>query len=211
MMVDKNPLSYYIRGTFTRHNLDFSRDLKHLIDLGYDAISLEPAVGPENDYSIRQSDLPQVLKEYEQLTDLLWDYHQKGKNIHFFHYNLNLQKGPCLAKRTSGCGAGVEYLVVTPTGDVYPCHQFVGEDEFLMGNINDSKLNDKIKQKFVHNRLQDKEDCLQCWARYFCGGGCHANAYYTNRDIKKPANIGCLMHRKRIEGAIYLEMKTCGV
>ncbi|MDD4802065.1 MAG: thioether cross-link-forming SCIFF peptide maturase [Syntrophomonas sp.] len=210
-MVDKSPISYYIRGTFTRQNLDFSCDLKHLIDLGYDAISLEPAVGPENEYSIRESDLHQVLKEYEQLTELLCDYYRTGKDIHFFHFNLNLQKGPCLAKRTSGCGAGVEYLVVTPTGDVYPCHQFVGEDEFIMGNINNLHFDEEIKQRFVHNRLQDKEDCLRCWARYFCGGGCHANAYHTNRDIKKPVNISCLMHRKRIEGAIYLEMKKSGL
>ncbi len=205
-MVEKNPLSYYIRGTFTRQNLDFSRDLQHIIDLGFDAVSLEPAVGPENEYSIREADLPKVLKEYEQLTDLLCDYQRTGKNVHFFHFNLDLQKGPCLAKRHSGCGAGVEYLVITPTGDIYPCHQFVGENGFLMGNIYDAQLDGDIQQRFVHNRLQDKEDCMRCWARYFCGGGCHANAYHSNGDMAKPAAISCVMHRKRIEGAIYLEM-----
>jgi len=119
---------------------------------------------------------------------------------------LELQKGPCLAKRHSGCGAGVEYLVVTPAGDIYPCHQFVGENEFLMGNIYNDQLNGEIKQRFINNRLWNKEDCLRCWARYFCGGGCHANAYHTNGDMAKPAGVSCVMHRKRIEGAIYLDM-----
>jgi len=205
-MVEKKPVSYYIRGTFTRHNLDFSRDLKHIIDLGFDAVSLEPAVGPDNGYSIQEQDLPQVLKEYEELTDLLCNYHRNGTNVHFFHYNLDLQKGPCLAKRQSGCGAGVEYLVITPEGDIYPCHQFVGENEFLMGNIYEAELNGDIRQRFISNRLGDKEECLCCWARNFCGGGCHANAYHANGDMSKPARVSCAMHRKRIEGAIYLEM-----
>ncbi len=205
-MVAANPLSYYIRGTFTRHNLDFARDLQHIIELGFEAVSLEPAVGPENEYSIQEPDLPQVLKEYEHLTDLLCDYQRNGKDVHFFHFNLDLQKGPCLAKRHSGCGAGVEYLVVTPNGDIYPCHQFVGENEFLMGNIADAQLNQQIRHRFIHNRLQDKDDCRKCWARYFCGGGCHANAWYSNGDMAKPAAISCVMHRKRIEGAIYLDM-----
>jgi uncharacterized protein len=205
-MVKKKPLSYYIRGTFTRQNLDFSRDLQHIIDLGFDAVSLEPAVGPENEYSIRESDLPKILEEYEQLTDLLCAYQRNGKDVHFFHFNLDLQKGPCIAKRQSGCGAGVEYLVITPQGDIYPCHQFVGEDEFLMGNIYEAELSEDIKQIFTQNRLQDKEECMRCWARYFCGGGCHANAYHSNGDMAKPAAISCVMHRKRIEGAIYLEI-----
>jgi uncharacterized protein len=205
-MVAKKPLSYYIRGTFTRQNMDFSSDLQHIIELGFDAVSLEPAVGPENEYSIREEDLPKVLKEYEKLTDLLCEYQRTGKDVHFFHFNLDLQKGPCLAKRHSGCGAGVEYLLITPNGDIYPCHQFVGEGEFLMGNIYDAQLEGEIQQRFVYNRLQDKEDCLRCWARYFCGGGCHANAYHSNGDMAKPEAVSCVMHRKRIEGAIYLKM-----
>jgi len=205
-MVARNPLSYYIRGTFTRQNKDFSHDLQHMVDLGFNAVSLEPAVGPENEYSIRAADLPEVLREYEKLTELLCHYYRNGKELHFFHFNLDLQKGPCLAKRYSGCGAGVEYLVVTPEGSIYPCHQFVGEDEFLMGNIYDAGLKDEIKQRFVNNRLHNKPDCLRCWARYFCGGGCHANAYHTNGDMSKPSQVSCAMHKKRIEGAIYLEM-----
>jgi len=205
-MVESKPVSYYIRGTFTRLNLDFSSDLQHIIDLGFDAVSLEPAVGTKNGYSIEEEDLPQVLAEYDRLTDLLRDYHQSGRDVHFFHYNLDLQKGPCLAKRQSGCGAGVEYLVVTPEGDIYPCHQFVGDNQFLMGNIYGSELNGEISQKFIKNRLGDKEECRRCWTRNFCGGGCHANAYHTSGDMSQPAHVSCAMHRKRIEGAIYLEM-----
>lgn len=205
-MVESNPISYYIRGTFTRHNLDFSSDLRHILDLGFDAVSLEPAIGPKNGYSIEEEDLPQVLAEYDRLTDLLRTYHQLGRDVHFFHYNLDLQKGPCLAKRQSGCGAGVEYLVVTPEGDIYPCHQFVGEDEFLMGNIYGAELDGGISKKFTNNRLGDKSECRRCWTRNFCGGGCHANAYHTSGDMSQPAQVSCTMHRKRIEGAIYLEM-----
>ncbi len=205
-MVGKKPVSYYIRGTFTRRNLDFSKDLQHIIDLGFDAVSLEPAVGPANEYSIREADLPLVLTEYERLTELLRNYHKSGREVHFFHYNLDLQKGPCLAKRQSGCGAGVEYLVVTPEGDIYPCHQFVGEDEFLMGNIYTGDLDGEISQKFAGNRLQDKVVCRTCWARNFCGGGCHANAFHTSGDMSIPDSVSCAMHRKRIEGAIYLEI-----
>jgi uncharacterized protein len=206
LMADRQPRSCYIRGTFTRHNLDFSKDLQHIIDLGFDAVSLEPAVGPENEFSIGEADLPRVLEEYERLTELLCKYHRNGREVHFFHYNLDLQKGPCLAKRQSGCGAGVEYLVVTPEGDIYPCHQFVGEDAFRMGNIFEGQLDPEVQERFLHNRLTDKPECLVCWARNFCGGGCHANAYHTNRNLSHPAQISCAMHRKRIEGAIYLEM-----
>jgi uncharacterized protein len=205
-IVESKPLSYYIRGTFTRFNLDFSSDLQHIIDLGFDAVSLEPAVGPKNGYSIQEEDLPQVLAEYDRLTDLLCTYHQSGREVLFFHYNLDLQKGPCLAKRQSGCGAGVEYLVVTPEGDIYPCHQFVGEKQFVMGNIYGSELDGEIMQKFINNRLGDKIECRRCWARNFCGGGCHANAYYTSGDMSQPGVVSCSMHRKRIEGAIYLDI-----
>lgn len=205
-MVARKPISYYIRGTFTRHNLDFSKDLQHLVDLGFASVSLEPAVGPKNEYSIRVADLPQVLAEYERLTDLLCSYRQTDQKVNFFHYNLDLQKGPCLAKRQSGCGAGVEYLVVTPEGDIYPCHQFVGEAEFKMGNIYAAELDGEIKQRFVDNRLGDKPACRACWARNFCGGGCHANAYHTNGDLSQPDQVSCAMHRKRIEGAIYLDI-----
>lgn len=206
-MVEKRPASYYIRGTFTRLNPDFSRDLEHIIELGFDAVSLEPAVGPANCYGIQESDLPGVLAEYDRVTDLLWDYQRSRQPVHFFHYNLDLQKGPCLAKRQTGCGAGVEYLVVTPEGDIYPCHQFVGEKDFRMGNIADGVVDLEIKERFLRNRLKDKAECLACWARNFCGGGCYANAFHANGDLNRPDRVSCEMHRKRIEGAIYLEVQ----
>ncbi|MDD2585087.1 MAG: thioether cross-link-forming SCIFF peptide maturase [Syntrophomonadaceae bacterium] len=205
-VVDKNPVSYYVRGTFTRKNLDFASDLQHMIDLGFDCISVEPAVGPDNGFSIMEENLPQVLTEYERLTDSLLDAYLAGKEINFFHYNLNLQKGPCLAKRSTGCGAGIEYLVITPEGDIYPCHQFVGEEEFYMGNIYADNLNIEIRKKFENNQLKDKE-CISCWARNFCGGGCHANSLHANGDMSKPHKVSCVMHKKRVEGAIYLELQ----
>ncbi len=204
-MVDSHPISYYVRGTFSKKNLDFSKDLQHIVELGFKSVSLEPAVGKDNGFSIQEEDLPEVLLEYERMTELLYAYKQAGETVDFFHFNLDLQKGPCLAKRVSGCGAGMEYLVVTPSGDIYPCHQFVGENNFLMGNIFEASLNEQIRRDFAHNHLQNKPECKACWARYFCGGGCHANAYHSNGDISKPSQVSCAMHRKRIEAAIYLE------
>lgn len=205
-MVARNPISYYVRGTFTRNNLDFADDLEHIINLGFDCISLEPAVGADNPLAIKKEDLPRVLTEYEKLTDVLYRYFREGRDILFFHYNLDLQRGPCIAKRTSGCGAGNEYIVVTPEGDIYPCHQFVGETRFYMGNVWENELSEQVRKVFQHNRLPDKE-CKSCWARYFCGGGCHANAYYNSGDISKPDSTGCAMHKKRLEGAIYLDLR----
>lgn len=206
-MVSKKPISYYVRGTFTRDNMDFSQDLAHIVDLGFDSLSLEPAVGPGNEFSIKEEDLPNVLKEYERLTEVLLNYHLTGQTVNFFHYNLNLQKGPCLAKRQTGCGAGVEYLVVTPEGEIYPCHQFVGDRDFYMGNIADMVVDKEIKNAFAKNTMLAKEECRICWARNFCGGGCHANNYKSNGSIKIPDKLSCSMHKKRIEGAIFLDLK----
>lgn len=206
-MIASKPVSYYVRGTFTRENLDFSNDLMHMVELGFESLSLEPAVGPENDFSIKEEDIPRVLEEYERLTDVLFNYYILGKNINFFHYDVDLLKGPCIAKRSTGCGAGIEYLVITPEGDIYPCHQFVGEEVFYMGNIHTGEFRTDLRNTFADNQLVTKEACRKCWARYFCGGGCHANAYYTNGDISKPSKINCTMHKKRIEGAIYLQIQ----
>lgn len=206
-IVEKNPVSYYIRGTFTRHNLDFSHDLRHIIELGFPNLSLEPAIGSADEYAIQAEDLPQVLAEYERLTDTLLEYHQAGQDIHFFHYNLNLQEGPCLAKRRSGCGAGVDYLAVTPEGDIYPCHQLVGNESFLLGNVADGVMKDELRRTFARNDVAHKAECMACWARNFCGGGCHANNYLRKGDIAVPDDISCAMHRKRVEGAIYLDLK----
>lgn len=206
-MVARKPVSYYIRGTFTRQNLDFTEDLRHIIDLGFNNLSLEPAIGADSPYAIQAQDLPRVLAEYEKLTDTLLEYQQKGRDIQFFHYNLNLQQGPCLAKRRTGCGAGVDYLAVTPEGDIYPCHQFVGLKQFYMGNVTEGVLDSRVRKSFQSNHLENKEGCRRCWARNFCGGGCHANNYFSNGDISIPAEVSCVMHKKRLEGAIYHELQ----
>jgi len=204
--VARQPVSYYVRGTFTRYNQNFSLDVKHMAEQGFESLSMEPAVGADSDFSIRREDLPWVLAEYEKLTELLLEYFNKGQAVNFFHFDLDLQKGPCLAKRVSGCGAGSEYLVITPEGDIYPCHQFVGEKIFFLGNLMQSHLDEKIQAAFRNNHLENKPECIKCWARYFCGGGCHANNYYRNHDISTPDDISCQMQKKRIEAAIYLEI-----
>jgi uncharacterized protein len=202
-LVARGPDSYYIRGTFSRYNKDFANDLTHIVDLGFDCLSLEPAVGADLDISVQEEDLPDILTEYEEMTRRLLAYRRQGRDVNFFHYNLQLQGGPCLAKRGSGCGAGMEYLAVTPEGDLYPCHQLVGEKKFFMGNVR-SGFQPEVRQIFAHNQVKDK-CCQSCWARYFCGGGCHANAYFKG-DIHTPDPVGCKMHQKRIEQAIYLEL-----
>lgn len=203
-MVAANPVSYYIRGTFTRQNLDFADDCRHILELGFSSLSLEPAVGPDNGYAIQAADLPRVKQEYERLAELLLEYYQSGHKVHFYHFNLDMQQGPCLAKRLTGCGAGVEYLTVTPEGNLYPCHQLVGEEGFLLGNVFQDELDSGIKQLFSTCQVHDKE-CIRCWARYYCGGGCLAQAYLQNGDIKKPHRVSCEMHRKRVEAAIFLD------
>lgn len=208
-LVAKKPASYYIRGTFTRHNLDFAEDARHIIELGFDNFSLEPAVGPHAPEAVGKIELPLVLSEYERLAALLYEYRQQGRDVHFFHFNLNINRGPCLAKRLTGCGAGVEYLTITPDGSIYPCHQLVEHSAFIMGNVlAETVVDDKIRQNFAGSTLQHKPECLKCWARYFCGGGCHANAYNTNGDFLKPDEVSCVMHRQRVETAIKLEVKN---
>lgn len=206
-MVRKNPISYYLRGTFTRHNLDFTQDVAHIIQSGFDAVSLEPAIGPDRSLTIQEEDLPAVLAEYETLTRFLLNDYKNGGHGSFFHYNLNLQQGPCLAKRYSGCGAGVEYLAITPEGDIYPCHQLIGQQSFYLGNVSSTSLNKIIKDGFADNNLAGKAECQSCWARYYCGGGCHANNYFANGTLSRPASLSCRMHRKRIEQAIYLDIE----
>lgn len=206
-LVGLKPHSYYIRGTFTRHALNFASDYRHLADLGFDSISLEPAVGTGKEYTIQESDLPRVLAEYERLADLILEYRLAGRDVNFFHFNLDLQKGPCLAKRMTGCGAGVEYLAVTPEGDLYPCHQLVGEERFHMGNVSYSQLDEEIRRKLAGSHMVSKPVCMHCWARNFCGGGCHANNYFSQGSLLQPNPVTCTMHRKRIEAGIYLELR----
>ncbi|SHE99516.1 thioether cross-link-forming SCIFF peptide maturase [Desulforamulus putei] len=208
----KPPGGYYIRGTYTRHNLDFSRDVIHMAELGFRDISVEPVVaGNETDYAFRQEDLPVLLEEYEKLTRELLARREAGDPINFFHFNIDLNGGPCLPKRLSGCGAGYEYLAVTPEGDLYPCHQFVGRPEFWLGHVTEGIKKPEIVEKFRQAHIYNKPRCVNCWAKFYCSGGCHANAQAFNNNLLEPYEIGCQLARKRFECAIYLQVKQAGL
>ncbi len=198
--------NYYIRGTFTRENLDFSEDVKHFADLGFKQISIEPVVGPEEDpYSIREKDLPQILEEYDKLAKEYIKRHKEGTGFTFFHFMIDLSGGPCVYKRLSGCGSGTEYLAVTPWGDLYPCHQFVGDEDYLLGNVDDGIVNQDIVEKFKECNVYSKEKCRDCFAKYYCSGGCAANAYKQNGSINTTYDIGCEMEKKRVECSIMIK------
>lgn len=199
---------YYVRGTFTRENLDFAKDAKHFKDLGFSITSIEPVVDADssNPYAIQEADLPKILSEYEDFAKEYVKDQIGGSDFKFFHFMIDLSQGPCIVKRIRGCGAGGEYVCVTPEGDVYPCHQFVGNEAFKMGNVMDqSDLNPDISDQFKDLNVFTKPDCGACWAKYYCSGGCHANAWNFNRDLKKPYALGCEMERKRVECAIMIE------
>lgn len=198
--------SYFIRGTFTGENLDFAKDVEHMRDLGFTKLSMEPVVTePGNPLEIKASDLDTVKKEYENLYYLYKESMVDNKEFNFFHFEMELENGPCIYKRISGCGAGNEYVAVTPEGHIYPCHQFVGETDFILGDLESGIQRKDIQDLFYKSNVMEKEDCSQCWAKYFCSGGCHANAYNFNKDFLKPYKIGCEMEKKRIECAIRLK------
>ncbi|MEA4883052.1 MAG: thioether cross-link-forming SCIFF peptide maturase [Clostridia bacterium] len=196
---------YYVRGTYTRRNLDFVDDVLYLADMGFDSISFEPVVSPpESPYSIREQDLPQVYASYDRLVDEMIARRRQGRGFRFFHFDLNLANGPCLAKRLLGCGAGREYVAVTPAGELYPCHQFVGRDGFIMGDVRSGIARPEIGSEFGRAHIYAKPVCRGCWARYMCSGGCHANAHQMNGTIAEPYSIGCRITRKRLESALTL-------
>ena len=196
----RNQTNYYIRGTFTRNNLDFSEDVKHFADLGFKQMSIEPVVGPEEDpYSIREQDLPQIMEEYDKLALEYIDRYKKGNGFNFFHFMIDLTQGPCVYKRLSGCGSGTEYLAVTPWGDFYPCHQFVGNEDFLMGNVDEGITKPEIVKEFGNCNVYSKEKCKNCFAKFYCSGGCAANSYNFHGTINDAYDIGCEMQRKRVE------------
>lgn len=202
----RNQQKYYIRGTFTRDNLDFSNDVLHFADLGFEQISIEPVVGEESDfYAIREEDLPQIFEEYDKLAKEMVKRERKGKGFTFFHFMLDLDGGPCVAKRLSGCGSGTEYLAVTPWGDLYPCHQFVGEEEFLMGNVDEGITKPEIADDFRGCSVYSKEKCKNCFARFYCSGGCMANSYKFHGSIHDTYDVVCEMERKRVECAIMIK------
>ncbi|MGN1097482.1 MAG: thioether cross-link-forming SCIFF peptide maturase [Clostridia bacterium] len=199
----RNQNNYYVRGTFTRNNLDFAEDVRHLMNLGFEQISVEPVVADEKeDYAIRESDLPRIFDEYDRLAQELVEARKSGKFVNFFHFMIDLEQGPCAYKRLSGCGSGHEYLAVTPSGDLYPCHQFVGKPEFKMGTVFEGTLNQDIRNMFMKSNIYTKEECKKCWNRFYCSGGCAANAFNMNGDINKPYSIACEMQKKRTECAI---------
>ena len=202
----RNQEKYYIRGTFTRENLDFSEDILHFADLGFTQMSIEPVVGDASDpYAIREEDLPKIMEEYDKLARVMIQREKEGKGFQFFHFMIDLDGGPCVAKRLSGCGSGTEYLAVTPWGDLYPCHQFVGQEEFLMGNVEDGIIKPEIADDFRSCNVYSKEKCRDCFAKFYCSGGCMANAYHFHGTIHDTYEIGCKMQRKRVECAIMIK------
>ncbi|MEG2137647.1 MAG: thioether cross-link-forming SCIFF peptide maturase [Oscillospiraceae bacterium] len=192
---------YYLRGTFTHNNLDFAADVTHVASLGFRNISVEPVVSePECSWALQDDDIPTILAEYEKLAEEL-----KGRDdINFFHFNVDLAQGPCVIKRMRGCGAGCEYVAVTPEGDLYPCHQFVGNAEYKLGNVFEGTFDHALSDKFAELNIYTREDCKTCWARFYCSGGCSASNLLVNGDIKKPHHVGCELEKKRLECAIAL-------
>ena len=202
----RNQEKYYIRGTFTRDNLDFSKDVMHFAELGFEQISIEPVVGDDTDpYAIRECDLPQIFEQYDILAKTMVEREREGRGFTFFHFMLDLEGGPCVAKRLSGCGSGTEYLAVTPWGDLYPCHQFVGQEEFLMGNVDDGITKPEIADDFRSCSVYSKEKCKKCFARFYCSGGCMANSYKFHNTIHDTYDVSCEMERKRVECAIMIK------
>lgn len=198
--------SYYIRGTFTANNLDFCNDVLHLADEGFREISIEPVVAEkEMGYALKEEHIPVIYKEYERLAEKYIEYAETGKGFRYYHFLMDLDGGPCVYKRVSSCGSGVEYFAVTPDGELYPCHQFVGRQEFLMGDVWKGVTAEDKRKEFSENTVYHKEKCRECWARFYCSGGCQANAAAFNNDLKKPYDLECMLQKKRIECAIMLK------
>ena len=202
----RDQMNYYVRGTFTHHNLDFASDVLHLADLGFKQISVEPVVADDaEEYAITQEDVPKLLAEYDRLAQEMIRRHKEGKSFNFFHFMIDLEGGPCVYKRLSGCGSGTEYLAVTPWGDFYPCHQFVGQEEFLLGNVDAGILKKDVCDTFRQCNVYAKDACKDCFARFYCSGGCAANAYHFTGNINGTYDIGCQLQRKRVECAIMIK------
>ena len=207
-LVEKRPKDkdYYVRATFTKYNLDFANDVLALRDLGFDQLSAEPvATDPKMDYAITESDLPTVFAEYDRLCEIMANRNENKFN--FFHFMIDLDQGPCAIKRLRGCGCGNDYVAVTPNGDIYPCHQFVGIDEWKMGSVLDGTFNDDIKSYFAKTHIYSKKGCRDCWAKFYCSGGCNANSFLYEGDCRSPYKLACEMQKKRLECAIGLEVE----
>lgn len=197
---------YYIRGTFTRNNLDFSEDIKHFADLGFKQMSIEPVVGLDDEpYAIREEDIPKIKEEYDKIAKLYIERAKEGRPFNFFHFMIDLTQGPCVAKRLSGCGSGTEYLAVTPWGDLYPCHQFVGEEDYLLGNVFEGIKKPELVNEFKLCNVYAKPKCKECFARFYCSGGCAANSYKFHGTLTDAYDVGCELERKRVECAIMIK------
>ncbi len=203
LVKERGQKDYYVRGTFTRHNMDFAKDVMHLADLGFEQISVEPVVGPvEMDYTFKEEDVPVICAEYESLARQMLQRKKDDKDFNFFHFNIDLTQGPCAHKRLAGCGTGTEYLAATPNGDLYPCHQFAGMEAFKMGTVFDGVTQTQIGDKFAKCHVYTKPKCTTCWAKFYCSGGCAANSHNLQNDIHDVYEIGCDLQKKRIECAI---------
>ena len=195
-----------MRGTFTHYNKDFSNDVLSLADYGFEQISVEPVVAEETEpYALTWDDVPEICAEYDKLAKEMLKREDEGRGFTFFHFMIDLSGGPCVAKRLSGCGSGTEYLAVTPWGDLYPCHQFVGQEEFLMGNVDEGIVRPDIVDQFKCCNVYTKKKCQDCFAKFYCSGGCAANAYNFQHDINDAYDIGCELMRKRVECAIMIK------
>lgn len=202
----RNQTDYYVRGTFTHFNTDFDKDVIHLADLGFKQISVEPVVAdPSCDYAITDDDIDKICDSYDRLAKEMLKRQKEGNGFNFFHFMIDLSGGPCVAKRLSGCGSGTEYLAVTPWGDLYPCHQFVGNEKFLLGNLDEGIKRTDICNDFKRCNVYSKPKCRDCFAKFFCSGGCAANAYNFHGSINESYDTGCILQRKRIECALMLQ------
>lgn len=202
----RNQTNYYVRGTFTHYNTDFSKDVLHLADLGFKQISMEPVVaGPDMDYAITPEDVPKICEEYDLLAKEMVKREREGKGFNFFHFMIDLSGGPCVYKRLSGCGSGTEYLAVTPWGDLYPCHQFVGIEDFKVGNVDEGITNTEVVDEFKLCNVYAKPKCRDCFARFYCSGGCAANSYNFHGNLIDSYEVGCDLEKKRVECAIMIK------
>ncbi|WP_040197638.1 thioether cross-link-forming SCIFF peptide maturase [Candidatus Soleaferrea massiliensis] len=202
----RGPKDYYVRGTFTKYNLDFTKDVLHLYDAGFDQISVEPVVSdPALPYSITENDLPVIFDEYETLAQTILACRKAGRYFNFFHFMLDLDQGPCAIKRLRGCGCGNEYVAITPDGDIYPCHQFVGQEEWKMGNLEDGSFDKERKADFATANVYTKPECKECWAKFYCSGGCNANNQNYEGDIRHAHKLSCDLEKKRLECAIMIK------
>lgn len=205
LVAGRGDKEYYVRGTFTNKNLDFSNDVFALNEAGFDQISVEPVVGDDDVYALTEKDLPTVFAEYEKLAQRLLENEKQGKKFNFFHFMLDLDQGPCAIKRLRGCGCGNDYVAITPDGDIFPCHQFVGIDEYKMGNIDEGTFDQEMKADFAKAHVYSKPDCRECWAKFYCSGGCNANNYQYMGNIRTAHKISCQLEKKRLECAIMMK------